>query len=181
MVELIKSQLNIYAIKYTIVNKNNGFDGPGAFVFKNGDKALFVGYSGNINTYLHSDEFKGYTLVGYSSREEGVKYTHIEQYLTQNNFLAASLADWLRENLKPTENKEEFVESKWDIRDICENYEKADSEERYNIARDFSSRLREEKFESYSKQMTIDEAWGVEKTKVEDNKRIDNDSSDNLI
>ena len=159
MVEIIKPQLNIYAIKCMIVSKNNGFEGPGAFVFKNGDKALFVGYSCNVNTYLSSEEFRGYTLVG-DLPHEGIKYTHIEQYLTQNNYLAASLADWLRENLRPTENKEEFVASKWDIRRICEEYEKASSEEKYHIARDLSLTIGEEKLQ-YSIQMNIDEAWGI--------------------
>lgn len=168
MVEIIKPQLNIYAIKCMIVNKNNGFDGPGAFVFKNGDKALFVGYSGNINAYLCSDEFKEYTLVGFPINE-GVKYTHIEQYLTENNYLAASLADWLRESLRPTENKEEFVQSKLKIRDICEEYEKADPEERYHTARYLSLSIGEEKFE-YSRQMSIVDAWGdVEKEKKDKN------------
>ena len=168
MVEIIKPQLNIYAIKCTIVSKTNGFQGPGAFVFKNGDNALFVGYSGDINTYLCSEEFKGYTLVG-SYPHEGVKYTHIEQYLTQNNYLAASLADWLRENLRPTENKEEHVMSRWDIRHICEEYEKADPEGRYHIAIDLSSSIGEEKF-GHSRQMNIEEAWGIdEKQKDDDN------------
>ena len=159
MVEIIKPQLNIYAIKCTIVSKNNGFKGPGAFVFKNGDNALFVGYSGNINTYLSSEEFKGYTLGNYP--HEGVKYTHIEQYLTQNNYLAASLADWLRESLRPTENKEEFVKSKWNIKDICEEYEKAGPEEKYHITTDLSLSIGEEKLEC-GRQLSIEEALGID-------------------
>lgn len=159
MVEIIKPQFgNIYAIKCMIMNKNNGFNGPGAFVFKNDDKALFVGYSADLSTYLSSEVFKPYTLVGYHG--EGIKYTQIEQYLTENNYLAASLAALLRESMRPTENKEEFIRSKWDIRGICENYEREKPEARYEINRHLSLMLGEEKFNNNFRQKSIVEAWG---------------------
>lgn len=162
MVEILRHQLVIHAIKCIIMNKGNGFEGPGAFVFKDGDKALFVGYSSDISTYLRSSEFDQYIHIEKWNDRWGnkIKYTHIEQYLTQNNYLAASLADWLRENLRPTENKEEFIESKWDIIRMYDEYTRSGSEERYLIA--LSIGLCEEKFENVGRQMNIEEAWGIE-------------------
>ena len=60
--------------------------------------------------------------------------------------------------------------SKWDIKRICEEYEKADPDGRYHIAIDLSSSIGEEKFDD-SRQMSLEEAWGIDEEQKDDDER----------
>lgn len=145
MVDILKLDFgDIYAIKATIVHKNSGYNGPGAFVIKNGDKTLCIGYSGDIARRLSAEDIKNYTLVG-KKPVNGLKYTHIEQYLTENNFLAACVAYWLIYRLRPTENREKFIESKWNIRDTHDVYMNSDPDDRFEISKSLADMLSEER------------------------------------
>jgi len=157
--EINKTQFGpIYYIKSTIGSKYNGSKNPGVYIFKNGDETLYVGSAGDISIRLRSNDYQNYTKgMRNSGVGEPIIYTHIEQYITEDNFIAMVLEYILIRELRPKYNKEKLVTG-WDIKGMHETYERSKPEDRYDMTVNLKHMLGEEEPDN-SRQMDIEESW----------------------
>ena len=95
--------------------------------------------------------------------EEPIWFTHIKQFIIQDNFMAASFEYILIREHNPEYNLEVLISNSWDIQKFVDDYKVALPEEKYgitvNVAHYFNYEL-----STGGKQLDIEEAWNYEPT-----------------